>query len=234
MSCLPPYAGGTTTWLSILSRFEHLLVFDVLLGEYIGHKDGDPTTVCGTDDSAGDRKCIAVASGHVMTSGVHYVEFNVTGYTYIGIVRPMPGLDAGRYREEECRFVGGSYFIDSEHKSDFLAQRSYDWVGNDIHACEYDPTQGELNWTDWGERGYGGSISLKESPLDSIESYDGTISIVLNLDMGTLTIFSPYPVIKDGLPGPYCWYASVEVCSCDVVSIKRGPLSRRSVTAAAT
>ena len=29
---LPQYVTGTTTWLPILHRFEHLLEFDVLLG----------------------------------------------------------------------------------------------------------------------------------------------------------------------------------------------------------
>ena len=54
-----------------------------------------------------NRKCTAVASGYVMTSGVHYAEFKTTelpdtdpeGFAYIGIVRPMPGLDAGSYDE---------------------------------------------------------------------------------------------------------------------------------------
>ena len=50
MSCLPRYASGTTTWLSILNRFERLLVFDVLLGRYIEHRNGDLTAVCGTCD----------------------------------------------------------------------------------------------------------------------------------------------------------------------------------------
>ena len=32
MGCLPCYSSGSSTWLSIFHRFEHLLDFDVLLG----------------------------------------------------------------------------------------------------------------------------------------------------------------------------------------------------------
>ena len=35
MHCLLRYSSGTKTWLSIFYRFEHLLVFDVLLSGYI-------------------------------------------------------------------------------------------------------------------------------------------------------------------------------------------------------
>ena len=223
---LPPYASGTTTWLTILNRFEHLLLFDdVLLGVWIEHENGDPTAVRGTYDDIGDGdyfKCTAVSSGHVMKSGIHYAEFNVTGYTsYIGIVRPMPGLDVGRYQEGVC------HFIDSEHKRDFLAQRSDDWGSSNVHACELDVSSGMLSWTDWGERGHEGSRDL-DYGLDCDGS---TISIVLNLNEGTMTASGPYFLLKDGLSGPYCWYASVGTRG-DAVSIKRGtpPRCRCGVT----
>ena len=61
--------------------------------------------------------------------------------------------------------------------------------------------------------------------------------MLLNLDEGTLTVYSPDPdsptVVKDGLSGPYCWYASVDDLRCTAVAIKRGtPPSQmgRSVT----
>ncbi|EJK66799.1 hypothetical protein THAOC_12242 [Thalassiosira oceanica] len=75
MSCLPRHVSGTTTWLSILHRFEHLLLFDVLLGRHIEHQNGDKTTVQGTNN----WKCSAVSSHYVMRSGTHYAEFQVTG-----------------------------------------------------------------------------------------------------------------------------------------------------------
>ena len=132
MSCLPRYASGTTKWLSILNRFEHLWEFDVLLGRYIEHQNGDRTVVCGTrDDGVEVWKCTAVASGYVMTSGVHFAEFKVTGFASIGIVRPMPGLDTGSYHEFSFINIHGR-----DYYSDCLARRSDDWGGSDVHACD--------------------------------------------------------------------------------------------------
>ncbi|EJK51741.1 hypothetical protein THAOC_29062, partial [Thalassiosira oceanica] len=107
MGSLPAYTRGTATWLSILNRFEHLLDFDVLLANgrrLIEYKNGDPSVVCGcgTPFEMGDdpdfSRCTAVTSGYVMTSGVHFVQFyDISCMPCIGIVRPMPGLDADRY-----------------------------------------------------------------------------------------------------------------------------------------
>ncbi|EJK58907.1 hypothetical protein THAOC_20933, partial [Thalassiosira oceanica] len=156
---LPQYVSGTMTCLSILNRFEHLLVFDVLLGCNIEHKNGDPSVICGKlgDDWDGiyERCCTAVSSSYVMTSGVHYAEFEVSGVAFVGIVRPMPGLDAGRYLEGECNFIHSKHLY-----SDFLAQRSDDWGGSNVHVCEYDMECEEgLSWSDWVEGGYGGSFA---------------------------------------------------------------------------
>ena len=227
LSCLPPYAGGTTTWLSILNRFDQLLVFDVLLGDYIGHKDGDPTTVCGTmsrynDDGTWNEneemKCIAVASGYVMTSGIHYAEFNVDGWAYMGIVRPLPGLDAGRYLQREDDF---DFIWSTGLHCEFLAHRSDDWGGSNVHACELDFSLGDVRWTDW-DKNYGRSLDAEDYPESSSANH-GTIRIVLNLDEGIMTAsFGSDTLLKDGLSGPYCWYASVETgFRSDVVSIKR-------------
>ncbi|EJK49496.1 hypothetical protein THAOC_31625, partial [Thalassiosira oceanica] len=49
MSILPRYDSScTVTWLSILHRFEHPLLFDVLLGRYVEYLNRDKTKVCGT------------------------------------------------------------------------------------------------------------------------------------------------------------------------------------------
>jgi len=101
---LPRYASGLTTWLSILHAFELPLMFDVLLGGDVEYRDEDgyyefepgeedKTTVYGALDIYAST---AVASGYVMRSGSHFTEFDITGESSIGIVRPMAGLDAGR------------------------------------------------------------------------------------------------------------------------------------------
>ncbi|EJK74127.1 hypothetical protein THAOC_04216 [Thalassiosira oceanica] len=139
MDCLPQYTSGTMTWLSVLYRYEHLLDFDVLLGCYIEHRNGDKTTVRGTGhvfDSS-----VAVSSNCVMKSGVHIAKFLITGEPYIGIVRPMPGLDAGAYQEEFD-------FFDDNIYPDFRAQISSDW-DSDVHACDFSCGNGKVAWTDW-------------------------------------------------------------------------------------
>ena len=99
-----------------------------------------------------------------MKSGVHYAEFQITGTPYIGIVRPMPGLDTGAYRE-------GFDFTEFDFYPDFRAQRSDDWGNGNVHVCEYFCEEGTMTWTDWdGEAdeefevvrlGRNGSMSLR-------------------------------------------------------------------------
>ena len=213
ISSLPRYVSGTTTWLSILYRFEHLLVFDVLLGQGIEHRNGDRATVHTTGPL-----CTAVTSNCVMRTGSHFAEFEIvtgtTGTPYIGIVRPMPGLD--RNYGEDCFFIGKFDLY-----PDFLQQRSDEWgvgdIGN-VHACEYYCQTGKMNCTDWeyGEHG------VTWEGRESCESGD-TIGMLLNLDEGSLTVYKSnrrLGVMKDGLSGSYCWH--VGVWGGSAVTIKRG------------
>ena len=209
MSSLPRYASGTMTWLSILHRFEHLLVFDVLLGGHIEHRNGDLSMVhCTT----GDHVCSAT-SCYAMASGSHYAEFQITGTPYIGIVRPMPDLDAGAYRPDE-----GLWF-DSDLYPDFLAERSDDWVNGDVHACEYTSMGGHLDWTNWDDET---NFVLDWEGSEGCGTGD-TIGMMLNLNEGTLTVYKNnrrLGVMKDGLSGPYCWF--VTLSGNDEVTIQRG------------
>ena len=59
MSSLPRYVHGMTTWLSILNKLEHLLLFNVLLGGGIEHRNGNKATVYGTGHPL---VCTAVSS----------------------------------------------------------------------------------------------------------------------------------------------------------------------------
>ena len=200
MACLPRYVSGTATWLLILHRHEHLLEFDVLLGGHIAHRNGDKTTVCGTgeNDFSGN---VAVSSGYVMRTGAHYAEFRIAGAPYIGVVRPMPGLDAGAYPE------GFSFFDDGLYP-DFLAQRSAEWGNDNVHVCEYCCADGEFGWTDWVRAEYEWEQWEGMEPCRSGD----TVGMLLNLDEGTLTVYKNnrrLGVMKDGLSGLFCWYANV-------------------------
>ncbi|EJK77291.1 hypothetical protein THAOC_00886, partial [Thalassiosira oceanica] len=213
MDSLPSY--GVTTWLSILHRYEHLLMFDALHGGCIEHRNGDKSAVF----ASGPMNCssVAVSSSYVMGSGVHYAEFLITGEPYIGIVRPMPGLDAGSYQE-------GFDFFEHSFYTDFLAQRSDDWVNSDVHAIDFSCGEEGVSWTDWDDY----EIGIAWDGMESCQSGD-TVSMLLNLDVGTLTVYKNnrrLGMMKDGLSGPYCWYVSLanSQTGTDAVSIKRGIL----------
>ena len=216
MRLLPRYVSGTTTWLSILHRFEHPLVFDVLLGGDIEHRDGDKTTVYADEGEI----CTAMSSGYVMRSGTHYAQFKIiNGEPYIGIVRPMPGLDAGAYNDG-CCFVGLPDFY-----SAFLEQRSDDWGDGNVHACEYNSRNGGMCWTAWDEEADWEDEDGHRVHWEGMEgcSTGDTLGMLLNLDNGTLTVYKNnrrLGVLKDGLSGPYCWYVLVD--REDVVAIKHG------------
>ncbi|EJK47890.1 hypothetical protein THAOC_33358, partial [Thalassiosira oceanica] len=195
MGFLPRYASGATTWLSILHRHEHPLLFDVLIGECIEHLNGDKTTVCAA--GGGFSISSAVASRHVMSCGAHFAEFQITGSPEIGIVRPMPSLDAGAYQ-------GDFYFIDeSRLYPDFLAQRSGNWGNGNVHACACSSNTGLMIWTSWA------TDDAEWEEWDGMESCDDgdTIGMLLNLDDGTLSVYKNnrrLGVMKDGLSGAYC------------------------------
>ncbi|EJK58218.1 hypothetical protein THAOC_21676, partial [Thalassiosira oceanica] len=216
MGCLPRYGRGTATWLSILHRCEHLLLFDVLLGGYIEHRNGDKTAVCATGDI---KFSTALSSSYVMSSGAHYAEFLITGRPSIGIVRPMPDLDANAY-QEDFTFIWG----DPGLRPDFRAQRSDEWGNSEVHACDFDCVDGNMSWTDWCND----QIDDEWEGMESCHSGDA-VGMLLNLDEGTLTVYKNnrrLGVMKDGLSGPYCWFVSLVKSQTvtGAVSIKRGAL----------
>ena len=199
MGRLHRYVSGTTTWLSILNRFEHLLDFDVLFGGYIEHRNGHKTRVYSTTSDYEYKSSVAVSSCYVMRSGAHYAEFEIVGRPAIGVVRPMPGLDAGAYSEE-------FYFFRRMFYPDFLAQRSADWGNGNVHVCVYYCGDGEMKWCDWSRADQEWEQWEGMEPCQSGD----TLGMLLNLDEGTLAVFKNnrrLGVMKDGLSGAYCWYA---------------------------
>ncbi|EJK51366.1 hypothetical protein THAOC_29464, partial [Thalassiosira oceanica] len=196
----PRGASGRRGSCSYYHGRSNFLLFDVLLGGNIEHQNGDKTTIYGTRD---DEYSVAVSSSYVMTSGSHYAEFQISGTsTFIGIVRPMPGLDAAAYQEADFAFIGRSRFT-----HDFLAQRSNGWGDGNVHVCEYVCSHGKKYWTDWE-----GVFEWED--WDGMEGCnDGdTVGMLLNLDEGTLTVYKNnrrLGVMKDGLSGSYCWHAGM-------------------------
>ncbi|EJK68870.1 hypothetical protein THAOC_09915 [Thalassiosira oceanica] len=215
---LPQCVSGTMTWLSILYKFENLSSFDILLGEGVEYLNGDKATVHNT----GSKICSAVSSIYNMRIGSHFAEFEIidanSGMPFIGIVRPMPGLNSRVFFEEDHYFIGNSNAY-----PDFLEQRSDEWGVGGVHACEYFCGTGGMSWTSWVE-----DEDEEEQTLLAWQGREAclpgdTIGMHLNLDEGTLTVYKNnrrLGVMKDGLSGSYFWYVSV--WGGAAISIKRG------------
>ena len=78
-----------------------------------------------------------------------------------------------------------------------------------------------MRWNDW-ER-----ADLGWGHWEGMEYCDDgdTVGMLLNLDEGTLAVYKNnrrLGVMKDGLSGPYCWYA--DVSNGDTVSISKARL----------
>ncbi|EJK56773.1 hypothetical protein THAOC_23272, partial [Thalassiosira oceanica] len=149
-------------------------------------------TVCAKGEDHFDS--VAVSIRYAMKLGAHYAEFLITGAPCIGIVRPMPGLDADAYQEN-------FHWFDDLLFADFLAQRSDDWDDSDVHACEFSCDDGTMNCTDWDDKR---QFGLNWEGMESCQSGD-TVGMLLHLDEGTLTVYKNnrrLGVMKDGLSGP--------------------------------
>ena len=215
---LPQYARGTMTWLSILHESERPLEFDMLLGRDIEYAADGRNSVRRTTSNTGAST--AVASKYVMESGIHYTEFQINaGEPFIGIVRPMSNLDPDRYADDQFDFLTRRFY------GDCLAARGEDWGAGNVHACGYDCEDGDAYWTDWGE-------SVEYEVWEGMVGYGSgdTVGMLLNLDEGTLTVYKNnyrLGIVKDGLSGAYCWYATV--FDSYAVSMNRGDAKFRAL-----
>ena len=209
----PPPAGRDATWLSVLREAERPLRFDSLLGGGVVYARDGRTSVRGTrtgDDGETLNTGTAVARNYVMESGVHYAEFRIgEGKPYIGVVRPTPNLDPGRFAD----FFARRFF------GEFLAARTEEWGNGDVHACEFFCKSGNRNSTNWD-----GMTEYFEYWRGAEGCHGGDrIGMLLNLDDGTLTVYKNkrrLGVMKDGLSGSYCWYATLT--KGDAVTIRMG------------
>ncbi|EJK50836.1 hypothetical protein THAOC_30060 [Thalassiosira oceanica] len=202
---LSPCVRGTTTWLSVLRESEHPLKFDTLLGCGIEHINERKTSVrtgdIVIDDifTVGAEIVTAVASNYVMESGIHYAEFHIAaGDPFICIVRPMPNLDQSRYANDNFSFFAVSLC------DDFLAERTVEWGTGNVHVCGYYCKNGQMSWTNWDG---GEQFGVDWEGMEGCETGD-TVGMLLNLDEGTLAVYSNnrrLGVMKDGLSGSYCW-----------------------------
>ena len=133
-----------------------------------------------------------------MKRGVHYASFKlIKGYAIVGVARPFRNFDFAN--EEE-----GFDMYHERHFGNLLAQRTDAWVGN-VHYCQFDCSDGEVNWTDFLEY------------QDSEEGFEGfdegdVVGLLVNLNEGSLSVYKndrKLGVAKDGLAGEYCFFGAM-------------------------
>ena len=136
---------------------------------------------------------------------------------FVGIVRPLPGLDGRELESFDPVIVNSS----DDVSRDLLSERTDRWT-SDVHCCCYYCGTGSCWWSDWSDRR--GRVEDWEGE-EGLPQEGGTVGLLLDLDDGTLTAYMNgrrLGVMKDGLSGEYCWYTSV--CNRITVSIERGVL----------
>ncbi|EJK64942.1 hypothetical protein THAOC_14266 [Thalassiosira oceanica] len=206
---LPQYVRGRTTWLSVLHAAEHPLKFDTLLGRGIKHQNEERSTVRATNSNT----VTAVAGNYAMDTGIHFVEFQMMAgiptWLGMGIVRPMPNLDTDIHTNGNFTFFFRPFY------ADFLVARTDEWGTGNVHACQYSSTTGRMCWANW---------EAEQTEWGDWEGMEGcgtgdTIGMRLDLNEGTLTGYMNnrrLGVMKDGLSGSYCWYATVMGNGCSI------------------
>ena len=95
------------------------------------------------------------------------------------------------------------------------AKRTDRWGTSNVHGCALF-THGMFWWYDWTNH-------LPYRRIDGFQR-DTPIGLLLDLDEGTLTMYQNgqrIALLKDGLSGEYCWYATVWSVQSTSVSIER-------------
>ena len=201
-SCLPKY--NDEGWIEL---YRHLLMlrskltFDQLVGDNIQY-GADQSTV---QISGAISWSSALCSNHVMRSGRHFAVFKNFP---VGVVRPVQII-----RSDFDDGLRGFSPTTPRFKEYLRGKQTDRWNDSNVHCCEVG-AYGGFCWSDW----------TRDKEDTWIEGFQGgaPIGLLLDLDDGTLSVYQngrSLGVMKDGLSGEYCWYATV---FGKPITIKRG------------
>ena len=206
-SCLSKY--DDEGWIEL---YHHLLMlrskltFDQLVGSNIQY--GEDRSIVQT--IPGFRmKSSALCRNHVMRAGRHFSVFTYAGDGFYGVVRPVQ-IDRSDFVDGEYAFGPGM----TVYRNYLRAKQTGRWNDSNVHCCTVLST-GDSRWEDWTD----------DQPWIKVAGFqfDAPIGLLLDLDEGTLTFYQygqRMAILKDGLSGEYCWYATVY--SDTTISIERG------------
>jgi len=196
-SCLPKYEDEG--WIELyfhLLMLRSKLTFDQLVGSDIQYgEDTDLSTVQGIPGRSGWAS--SLCSNHVMRSDRHFALFAITGRAMIGVIRPVQINEAdfdNGYLDQFCPALGSFWEY-------LMGKRTGRWSDSNVHCCAVDD-DGHYCWYDW----------TSDQPGRRIAGFqrDTPISLLLDLDEGTLTVYQNGERIEtlNGLSGEYCWYGA--------------------------
>ena len=151
-----------------------------------------------------------------MRGGKHFVEFAITKdeqdrkFLQLGVIRPVSltngiDLNADWKRAVDPTSVSSSFKPAVAEK--LRSQRTAKWGDSNVHCCTYYCYTGSCCWTDWND----GKGPSEWQGCERLEE-NGRIGLLLDLNEGTLSVFKNgrrLGVMKAGLSGEYCWFATV-------------------------
>ena len=212
-SCLPRY--DDEGWIEL---YRHLLMlrsrltFDKLVGVNIQH--GEDQTMIQTVPGLSWRSS-ALCTNHVMMSGRHFAVFTTRlgSLWTIGVIRPVQ-MRFDLYGGAEFDPVWEFYWEDL--RNEWTERWGSRWRRSNVNCCNV-TNFGYCQCYDWINKQARSGISHEYDSRDPI-------GLLLDLDRGTLSLYQNgqrIQLLKVGLSGAYCWYASVGNEDASV-SIERG------------
>ena len=140
-----------------------------------------------------------MCSDHRMRSGRHFAVFVATGSGWtIGVVRPV------QINRSDLNGCGLDVFDPAYNRfwGRLRGKRTDRWGDSNVHCC-YMNDIGGFFWHDWTRRHPGSRADGFQRGVQ--------IGLLLDLNEGTLSMYQrgqELAMMKDGLSGEYCWYAT--------------------------
>ena len=164
---------------------------------------------------------VLFCSDHVMRSGRHFAAFSGlpssfedSGSIDFGIVRPIQ-INKSDFADGELKVFSPMMMKFREY---LRGRRTERWGDSTVHCCAVSTTR-YFRWYDWTGNGECGS------QISSFQ-HGVTTGLLLDLDEGMLSIYQNgqrLAILKDGLSGEYCWFASAFRSDISSMSIQRDP-----------
>ena len=241
-NALPRYSNESDIlMLCHLDSLREQLRFPQLIGANISY------SLAGAKSSVtmnGTNWCSATSS-YVMRAGKHTATFiissedsedtadettNMRSEVFVGITRQVSKLETLALQRYNPVFIGSSQKPFGICGQELLNERTDNWGLSQIHCYAYNCDNGNCMWSDWEKRSFRGDAGWDGA--GELLRVDGAIGLVLDLNLGNLTVVKngvQLGVMKSGLSGEYSWFVSCRTpifgSSC-TVTIEKGTLEK--------